>query len=72
MTEMLTPAFLRKLDKLDHAGLEALRKELVVRQEGARMRFAKDRSPKNGEAYRRRGFELGEVRSRLRAIAPSA
>ena len=65
---MMTPAFLRGLDRLDQAGLEALRRELVRRQEAARVRFGRSRSVRDGESYRRRGHELGEVRSRLRQI----
>jgi hypothetical protein len=65
---MLTPAFLRRLDRLDRQGLEALRGELVGRQEVARVRFGRSRSVRDGDSYRRRGHELGEVRSRLRQL----
>ena len=65
---MLTATFLRKVERLDGDGLEALRRELIRRQEAARTRFARTRSPKDGESYLRRGHELGEVRSRLRRM----
>lgn len=65
---MLTPAFLRKLDRLDADGLEEMRRTLVSSQERARVRFGRTRSVKDGESYRRRGHELAEVRSRLRRL----
>ncbi len=66
--DMLTNAFLRKLDRLDREGLDGLRRELTRRQESARTRFARTRSQRDGDSYMRRGHELAEVRSRIRLL----
>ena len=45
----------------DMDGLKKLRGEFVVKQEGQRMRYARNRSTKNGDTYLRTGRELGEI-----------
>lgn len=60
-----TARFRAKIDRLNREGLEALRGELVVRQEKRRVHFSKTRTAKDGEAYRRTSAELGLVRALL-------
>lgn len=68
---MPTPAFLRRLDRLDRDGLENLRQDLVGRKEAARLRFDRTLSMKDGKSLRRRSHEMVEVRARLRRLDAS-
>jgi hypothetical protein len=60
---VITPAFQKKIDMLDLAGLEALRCVLIVRQETRRIAFGKSRSVTAGDAYKKTSAELGAVRA---------
>ena len=66
---MIDPKFARRVAALDPEGLARLRGDLVVSVERARVRFAKSRSMKDGDAHRKRREELGHVRTRI-ALLP--
>ena len=74
MSEHLPPskALVKKVAELvaanDMDALVSLRGDYVVKQEAARMRFARSRDIKAGQTYRRVGLELSEIKNAIRQL----
>lgn len=70
--QSVRPALAKAVAGLEAAkdidGLKKLRGEFVVKQEGQRMRFSKNRSTKNGDNYLRTGRELSEIKAAIRRL----